>query len=659
VAVSELFHLRELDIPERCCVSRSVSLGSESLLSVHDAERGQLSIVDMRARATAPLLRLPVKTAGCTCMHPALPIIFVSSDARCQVFDVTGRAKLGSCSVGSPVEYAAWVDEEHMVLVTDAAVFQWRVRNVHSSPFFDRHSNLRGSQIVACHMSPSQKWCAVVGLMRRPDQAHVSGLLQLYSVEKHSSQFLEAHACAFASLPVGKTVAELFLFVSVQPNGKGKLFCMELGGEGLYGKKACEINTPSDAQGDFPVALHVSAQGSLVYILTKYGFLYLFHLATLKFLHAARVSSSTMVASRLDSEYDGLVGVARNGQFMLVSVDRVRLAYTAASSSSAPATSATASPAPAAAPSAALAAVSPPPAAAAATSLAPVGVDTGTSKEAPLSGARSGAASEKDMLRIQFQEHLRCGRYTEAVALTNSSSGVGLRTIESIRFVQRLPTPPKERSPLLQYFSALMEHGALNDVESMEIVRAFLAAGGRAQVENLLKANKLLCTEELGDLTRTYDARMALSIYYRAKCPEKVVTLMIDSGQIDRVVPYLKEANAVIALLPFVERMLPVDEHSATLLAYAATHAVGGTLIEYQPLLQAYFSRGMVQSAVSVFLDLLAGNRPEDGPLQTLILEEALRRSPDTARAVLQSRSWTAYDMTRVARLAAEVKVSV
>lgn len=107
----------------------------------------------------------------------------------------------------------------------------------------------------------------------------------------------------------------------------------------------------------------------------------------------------------------------------------------------------------------------------------------------------------------------------------------------------RLPTTAGQPSPLLQYFSTLLEKGKLNKIESLELARPVLQQGRKELLQNWLKEEKLECSEELGDLARSYDPNLGLSIYYLADAKDKVVQCLADSGQYDRILLYSEKAN--------------------------------------------------------------------------------------------------------------------
>jgi clathrin heavy chain len=62
-------------------------------------------------------------------------------------------------------------------------------------------------------------------------------------------------------------------------------------------------------------------------------------------------------------------------------------------------------------------------------------------------------------------------------------------------------------------------------------------------------------------------------------------------------------------------------------------------------------SQGMVQQATSFLLDVLSQNKPEQGHLQTRLLEMNLQSAPQVADAILSNEMFTHYDRQRVAQL--------
>src|ERR1700761_3474786 len=62
-------------------------------------------------------------------------------------------------------------------------------------------------------------------------------------------------------------------------------------------------------------------------------------------------------------------------------------------------------------------------------------------------------------------------------------------------------------------------------------------------------------------------------------------------------------------------------------------------------------SQNMIQPATSFLLDALKENKPEQGPLQTRLLEMNLMNAPQVADAILGNEMFSYYDKPRIAQL--------
>jgi clathrin heavy chain len=54
---------------------------------------------------------------------------------------------------------------------------------------------------------------------------------------------------------------------------------------------------------------------------------------------------------------------------------------------------------------------------------------------------------------------------------------------------------------------------------------------------------QLECSEQLGDLVKTIDPTLALSVYLRANVPMKVIQCFAETGQYQKIVLYAKKVN--------------------------------------------------------------------------------------------------------------------
>lgn len=64
-----------------------------------------------------------------------------------------------------------------------------------------------------------------------------------------------------------------------------------------------------------------------------------------------------------------------------------------------------------------------------------------------------------------------------------------------------------------------------------------------------------------------------------------------------------------------------------------------------------FMSQNMIQPATSFLLDALKDNKPEQGHLQTRLLEMNLVHAPQVADAILGNEMFTHYDRPRIANL--------
>ena len=64
-----------------------------------------------------------------------------------------------------------------------------------------------------------------------------------------------------------------------------------------------------------------------------------------------------------------------------------------------------------------------------------------------------------------------------------------------------------------------------------------------------------------------------------------------------------------------------------------------------------FMSQNLIQPTTSFLLDALKDNKPEQGPLQTRLLEMNLVHAPQVVDAILGNEMFTHYDRPRIANL--------
>ncbi|RXN39537.1 clathrin heavy chain 1 isoform X4 [Labeo rohita] len=230
---------------------------------------------------------------------------------------------------------------------------------------------------------------------------------------------------------------------------------------------------------------------------------------------------------------------------------------------------------------------------------------------------RNNLAGAEELFARKFNNLFAGGNYSEAAKVAaNAPKGI-LRTPDTIRRFQSVPAQPGQTSPLLQYFGILLDQGQLNKFESLELCRPVLQQGRKQLLEKWLKEDKLECSEELGDLVKSVDPTLALSVYLRANVPNKVIQCFAETGQFQKIVLYAKKVGYTpdwIFLLRNVMRISPEQG--------------------------LQFSQMLVQD-----------EEPLADITQTRLLEMNLMHAPQVADAILGNQMFTHYDRAHVAQL--------
>lgn len=459
-------------------------------------------------------------------------------------------------------------------------------------------------------MNEDDKWMAVVGIQQH--QGRVVGALQLYSRERGISQAIEAHATAFGSIRLEGAPFDTRLFTfAVRTAAVAKLHIVEIGHHPenpVLPKKTVEVYFPAEAINDFPVAMQISAKYNVIYLVTKYGFIHLYDLETATCIFMNRISSDTIFTTAPDSESSGIIGVNRKGQVLSVSVDEHNIIPYLLQN---PANGALA---------------------------------LKLASKAGLPGADSLYQKQFDQLCIQ-------GDFQAAAKIAANSPRGFLRTPQTIERFKQAPQTQGSLSVILQYFGILLDRGSLNWIESIELVRPVLAQSRKHLLEKWLREDKLECSEELGDVVRAHDTQLALSVYLRANVSQKVVAGFAETGQFEKILPYAKESGYSPDFAQLLQHIVRVNPEKGAEFATALANEEGGPLVDIERVVDVFQSQNMIQQATAFLLDALKENKPDQGHLQTRLLEMNLVNAPQVADAILGNEMFSHYDKPRIAQL--------
>ncbi|KZF24742.1 clathrin heavy chain [Xylona heveae TC161] len=615
IKFTELLQLTNVGIAPASIGFNSCTLESDQYVCIRqklsDDASPEVIIIDLKNDNN--IIRRPIK-ADSAIMHWNKQVIALKAQQRTlQIFDLAQKAKLKSATMNEDVVFWKWISESTIGLVTDSSVYHWNILNPsENSPqkIFDRNNNLAGCQIINYRTDADDKWMVVVGISQQ--QGRVVGSMQLYSRDRGISQAIEGHAAAFGTIRLDGAPADTKLFTFAVRTATGaKLHVVEVDHQAtnpVFQKKAVDVYFPTEAVNDFPVAMQVSLKYSVIYLVTKYGFIHLYDLETGTCIFMNRISSETIFITAPDADASGILGVNRKGQVLAVSIDE-------------------------------------------STIIPYLLQNPANSTLAVRLASRAGLPGADQLYQQQFNQLLSTGNYVEAAKTAANSPRGFLRTPETIERFKALPAQPGQLSVILQYFGMLLDKGSLNKHESLELVRPVLAQNRKHLLEKWLNENKLECSEELGDIVRLHDLNLALAIYLRANVPQKVVAAFAETGQFEKILPYAKQSGYQPDFTSLLQHIVRVNPEKGAEFATALANEEGGPLVDIDRVVDVFQSQNMIQQATAFLLDALKDNKPEQGHLQTRLLEMNLLNAPQVADAILGNEMFSYYDKPRIAQL--------
>ena len=569
---------------------------------------GEMTIVNL---ADNSVKKRPMK-AEAAIMNPLSQVLALRSGTTLQIFNLELQARMKSTTVNEPIIFWRWTSPNNIALVSASAVFHWSIEG-ESAPtkVFDRHQSLaEGVQIINYQVSGDGKWCLLMGI-KAGAGGMIDGTMQLYSVDKRVSQVLSGHTGVFTTIqPEGRSdPAQVLCFEEKKPDQPSKLFVMEVGREqkeGTFRLAPVAMPVPADAATDFPVAMQASQEEGVVYMVSKMGYLYMFDIHSAKCMYRARVTQGTIFVTAPVTGGGILCVTARQGNVLKIGLNKA--------------------------------------------TLAPYIVQTLRDSELAISLAGRLSLPGADDLYVQaFQSMLAQGNVGGAAKLAASSPNGLLRSPDTIAKFNALPAQPGQPQPVFQYFSTLLEKGKLNALESVELARPVLQQGKAQLLEKWLQEDKLECTEQLGDLIASVDINMALSVYLRANVPEKAINCMLQRGEFDKIVAYATKVGYRADYTYMLQTL--TRQNPAGALEFAKQLATA-QLVDISSVVDLFMAGNRIQETTAFLLEALKNNRPEEGYLQTRLLEVNLRGgSPQVADAILQNKMFTHYDRSVIGKL--------
>ncbi|SMQ52359.1 unnamed protein product [Zymoseptoria tritici ST99CH_3D7] len=614
IKFTELLQLTSVGVLQPSIGFNSCTLESDHYVCIRQKvdDNAQPEVLIVNLKNGNSVMKRPIK-ADSAIMHWSKEIIALKAGGKTlQIFDLAQKSKIKSTTMSEDVVFWKWFDDSSLGLVTESSVYHWNIfdpSEVSPRKMFERNQNLSGCQIINYRVADDEKWMVVVGISQQ--QGRVVGSMQLYSKERGISQAIEGHAAAFGTYRMEDAPADTKLFTFANRSATGaKLHIVEVDHQApnpVFQKKAVDIYFPAEATNDFPVAMQVSSKYKVIYLVTKYGFIHLYDLETGTTIFMNRISSDTIFTTAGDEDGTGIVGVNRKGQVLAVSVDE--------------------------------------------STIIPYLLQNPENAELAYKlASRAGLPGADQLYQQRFDQLLNSGDYQQAAKTAANSPQGFLRTPATIEKFKNVPQQQGQLSVILQYFGMLLDKGKLNQHETLELARPVLSQNRKHLLEKWMKEGKLGCSEQLGDLVRLHDVALAQQIYQEAGASQKVIAAMAESGNFEQILPYSRSAGYTPDFNALLQHIVRVNPEKGAEFATALAKE-DASLIDVDRTVDIFQAQGMVQQATAFLLDVLSANKPEQGHLQTRLLEMNLVNAPQVADAILGNEMFSHYDKPRIAQL--------
>ncbi|XP_029653923.2 clathrin heavy chain 1-like [Octopus sinensis] len=346
----------------------------------------------------------------------------------------------------------------------------------------------------------------------------------------------------------------------------------------------------------------------LIFFLTKYGCLYIQEVESAQTIFQNRISQQPIFLTCPQSSTNGFLGISRSGQVLSISVNDAGIIQHVKTAINNP--------------------------------------DVAIS----LSSRMNQPGMADDLFVYKFNQLFAEGKYSEAVIVAAKAPGQILRNAQTIQRFQHIQPMQNQPSPLLKYFTYLLDTDKLNKHESVELCKVVFQQNRKSLVEKWLKEDKLECSEELGDLVRSYDSKIALSVYLRANVPNKVIELFAENGQHQNILPYAQKVGYSADYTAIVRNLFKSNPEQATQFALNLLQGEE-KLADLNNLVQVFMESQNLPQITRFLLEALKNNLPEEAQFQNRLLELNLMHAPQVADTILGNKMFSHYDKQNIARL--------
>ncbi|KAL6946298.1 Clathrin heavy chain [Hanseniaspora osmophila] len=619
---TELADLQSLGISSNFFDFKSTTFESDKYVlckeSLQDGTQNTVSIVDLSNNNEIVKKNMGGDNA---IMHPSEMIISIRANGIIvQIFNLNTKEKLKSFQMDEPIVFWKWLNNEKIGIITTNSIHVLNVfdNNPMGKPtrMTARHETLNNAQIIDFNCNENADWFALVGISQNTENKIV-GKIQLYSSKRNISQAIDGHVAQFAKIHLDGNPTTNFNQVFITANrsyteGNNLLKIIEIDHDASltptsFVKKQQDIFFPPDATNDFPLSVKVSEKYGVIYLLTKFGFIHLYELETCTNLFVNRISGDSVFTTTNYNNNSGIACINKRGQVLAVEISTSQI-------------------------------------------VSYILEKLGNVELALKIASRGNLPGAESLFTKQFDQLIATGDYTQAAKVAASSNI--LRTPETINKLKNLPVSNANAiSPILIYFSTLLENNKLNKFETLELTKPLLQQDRKNLFEKWLKEDKLECSEELGDIVKPFDLTLSLACYLRSQSHLKVLNCLVELQQFDKIIPYCEKYQFKPNFTSLISQLILTSPDKASEFAVSLLNNSPPIELDLETVADLFFKNNQIQQGTSFLLDALKQDLPEFGHLETKVLEVNLLHAPQVADAILNNQMFHHYDKHTIASL--------
>ncbi|KAL1283429.1 Clathrin heavy chain [Trichinella pseudospiralis] len=253
-------------------------------------------------------------------------------------------------------------------------------------------------------------------------------------------------------------------------------------------KKTISFSFPYGRRDDFPVAMQANDKYGILFVMTFYGFLHVFDVNESICLYEG-VFSNYPVVSSTTYKHSGILCVNQEGHILTAVINEQEI-------------------------------------------ISCLSIALKNKSSVMKFARRCNFPGADGLYACEFWELCKNGEYYKAAELA-AIIRMDALTEKIIEFLQSVKMGKRERNPVFLYFKRRLENGQLSDFESFKLCELVLQRKRINLVKNWMKANKLFCSEKLGNLFKKYDNSLAWSAYLRAGCYSKAIECLAEKYQLN------------------------------------------------------------------------------------------------------------------------------